>query len=404
MYLYIFASISFILSFIYYSTNVYPTISVGNPGEYITASCTFGNTYPPGYPTFIMLAQIFLLNPYGNPAWKLNIMSAFLSSLVSVFVYLILELIYDKPSLHMYNINILLIIIYRSICNFTLSMWYTMSHTAKYYASVADIFSLNAFLYTLLLYTYLYSSKHQSIYSNNWFYLICGLSCTCHHTLVFMVIPLFIFHIIIKLMDLKDNFQYKSIIKHIFNMFLFIFIGLSPYFFLFELDENRPIGSWGDLSTWSGFFKHIFRYEINNEYYLPPKINITSQIYNTNFWKSVNEKQYKFYLIPITFVIFILFIIVPYLYKMINISNYLSHWNENRKSFKYHLLFIVFNSFLYYYLVFRNYKSLEGHLFPINTHQYWMLLFINLSIILSLMFNTILSCFHKFRWFICIFI
>lgn len=89
---------------------------------------------------------------------------------------------------------------------------------------------------------------------------------------------------------------------------------------------------------------------------------------------------------------------------MINISNYLSHWNENRKSFKYHLLFIVFNSFLYYYLVFRNYKSLEGHLFPINTHQYWMLLFINLSIILSLMFNTILSCFHIFRWFICIFI
>lgn len=288
-------------------------------------------------------------------------------------------------------------------------MWYTMSHTAKYYASVADIFSLNTFLYTLLLYTFLYSSKNPSKYRNNWFYLICGLSCTCHHTLVFMVIPLFIFHILIKLINININkdkmvLDYKSIIQHIFNMFLFLFIGLSPYFFLFELDENRPIGSWGDLSTWSGFFKHIFRYEINSEYYLPPKVNITIQIYNTNFWKTVNEKQYKFYFIPIVTVLLFIFLVVPFLYKMINISNHLKHWNENRKSFKYHLLFLFINSLFYYYLVYKNYRSLEGHLFPINTYQYWMCLFINLSIVLSLMVNTIISCFSVFWWFICIFI
>ncbi|MDQ2806289.1 MAG: DUF2723 domain-containing protein [Chloroflexota bacterium] len=45
-------------------------------GDLITAAWNWGIPHPPGYPLYTLLGRLFLLIPWGDPAWRMNVLSA----------------------------------------------------------------------------------------------------------------------------------------------------------------------------------------------------------------------------------------------------------------------------------------------------------------------------------------
>lgn len=78
----------FVTAFIVYAMTMCPTIYTGDDGDFITAMATFGVPHPTGYPLFCLLGRLFLqIVPWGNPAFKINLMTAFFGAASIGFVY-----------------------------------------------------------------------------------------------------------------------------------------------------------------------------------------------------------------------------------------------------------------------------------------------------------------------------
>ena len=84
----------FATAFIVYTMTMCPTIYTGDDGDFITAMATFGVPHPTGYPLFCLLGRLFLqIVPWGNPAFKINLMTAFFGAASIGFVYRFLALL-----------------------------------------------------------------------------------------------------------------------------------------------------------------------------------------------------------------------------------------------------------------------------------------------------------------------
>ena len=78
----------FVTAFIVYAMTLCPTIYTGDDGDFITAMATFGVPHPTGYPLFCLVGRLFLqVVPWGNPAFKINLMTAFFGAASIGFVY-----------------------------------------------------------------------------------------------------------------------------------------------------------------------------------------------------------------------------------------------------------------------------------------------------------------------------
>ena len=78
--------IVFLTSFYTYLHTLCPSVYVGDSGELITAAYTLGICHPPGYPVYCILGKIAtIIFPYGNIAFRVNLVSVFLHPQVSLY-------------------------------------------------------------------------------------------------------------------------------------------------------------------------------------------------------------------------------------------------------------------------------------------------------------------------------
>jgi hypothetical protein len=66
--------------FLAYLVTLSPTVPLEDGGEMIRAAFTLGVTHPPGYPLYTLIGRLACLLPLGDPAFRINIMSAFFSA------------------------------------------------------------------------------------------------------------------------------------------------------------------------------------------------------------------------------------------------------------------------------------------------------------------------------------
>ena len=86
------AALVWLAAFALYVRTLAPSLLWGDMAEFQTLSYTLGMTHPSGYMTHIMIGKLFTLIPFGNIAWRVNLMSAFFGALAVANVYLITRL------------------------------------------------------------------------------------------------------------------------------------------------------------------------------------------------------------------------------------------------------------------------------------------------------------------------
>jgi len=59
-----------------YVRTLCPSVPGGDSGEMVQVAIELGVAHPPGYPTWTLLAHVFSRLPWGEPAWRINLMSA----------------------------------------------------------------------------------------------------------------------------------------------------------------------------------------------------------------------------------------------------------------------------------------------------------------------------------------
>ncbi|HCJ66199.1 MAG TPA: hypothetical protein DHV62_02440, partial [Elusimicrobia bacterium] len=235
--------IGFLLIFGIYLYTLCPTVSVGDSGEFITAASTLSLVHPPAYPLYSLLGKIFIsLIPFGNFAYRINLMSAFFAVLT---LFLLSKLITNYYSL-------IAILILAFIPVFWLQ------------SLVAEVFTLNAFFAVLLIFVVLTTNHYPltTIRSLYLFSFLLGLGLGNHHTLV-LLLPGFAYLLYKKLIaDYRlqiANYKPNYLATQLLTTFLFFVLGFSVYLYLPIRSMNNPPLDWGNPETFKAFSRVLTR-------------------------------------------------------------------------------------------------------------------------------------------------
>ncbi|HET9251041.1 MAG TPA: DUF2723 domain-containing protein [Candidatus Eisenbacteria bacterium] len=70
-----------VIAGILYASTLAPGVGAGDSGELVLAARDLGIPHPPGYPLWTMLARLFVLLPFGDLPYRVNLLSAVLTAL-----------------------------------------------------------------------------------------------------------------------------------------------------------------------------------------------------------------------------------------------------------------------------------------------------------------------------------
>jgi len=229
------AGLAFFISFIVYLLTVAPSLTGEDSGELITAAYGLGIAHPPGYPIWCILGKIFTFIPIGDIAYRVNLMSAFFSSVsVCLFCLMLIVLLDNRP------------------IAVAASLMLAFSDTFWSQAVIAEVYALNSFFVISTLLLLLYWSKTRN---DKLLYLVAflyGLSLTNHHTTAPFgaFYALYVFSV--------D----KYILKRSRTFFIcvgFFLLGLSVYLYLPIRSSSDPFMDWGNPETLQSVLDHIGR-------------------------------------------------------------------------------------------------------------------------------------------------
>jgi hypothetical protein len=203
-------------------------------GDLITAAYTLGVPHPPGYPLFTLLARLFILLPLGDPAYRVNLMSAVFAALTATIAYFIVLLLSPRRT--------------RAPGTFLIAsvpaLMLALSRTFWSQAVFAEVYSLNALLIAaaiLLAVLYRRSPDRRLLWMLG---LTLGLGLANHLSALFFV-PTTIY------LAVHRRSPGASGYLAIAGFFL---LGLSAYLYLPLASARYPPVDWGACRTWSGFW------------------------------------------------------------------------------------------------------------------------------------------------------
>jgi len=224
-----------ILVFVIYLYTSYPTIPpYRDSGDLITAGYTLGIPHPPGYPLYSVLGKIFsVIIPYGNIAYRLNLMSVFFS----IFTGIIIILMFSSSN------EFLTGIIVASVYIFSKSVW-SLSH-------VSEMYTISTFFVALIFFVLI---KFNISIQIKYLYLVSflsGLSTGAHPTVILIIPGLFLW--------LFYEYKYKLTTKYLLVIILAFLIGFSIYLYLPLRSVAEPVLDSGNPQTFTNFIRVITR-------------------------------------------------------------------------------------------------------------------------------------------------
>lgn len=293
--------ITFLIAISAYLLTFARTVTLVDSGELILTSAKLGVAHPPGFPLYTILGYLFTKLPFGSIAARMSFMSAFFAALTSAVLTLITINIYDvfaqnsptkqgkktnveKQSL---NSNLFFQPIFKLLMPLIVALSFSFSTTLWFYASVAEVYTLNIFMLSVIIYLML--EWHLKKQTNDKkadkiipiAALIYGLALGVHHVTILLTLPAIAFFVIY-----NEGFKYL-LSKQVKIAFVTVLIGFAIYLYLPISASQQPIFNWGNPSSLERFYWHISakQYQVN----LSPSLEIVKDQFkyfaNLTFWQ-----------------------------------------------------------------------------------------------------------------------
>ena len=77
------------VAFAVYLTTLVPTVATNDAARFQIAAPVLGTGHPTGYPTFILLGKLFTYLPFGDAAYRMNLMAATFGALATTLLFLV---------------------------------------------------------------------------------------------------------------------------------------------------------------------------------------------------------------------------------------------------------------------------------------------------------------------------
>jgi len=222
---YAFASIAFLVALITFLLTVQPTVPFWDCGEFTAAAVLQQVPHPPGAPLFLMLGKLFHLLPFGDPGWRVNLISVVASAVTTVLLYLItVRVIRNFYTEDMGKLNNALLV-YGSA--FIASLTYTFTDTFWFNAVESEVYAASSLFVALIVHLMMvWNEKADEPGHERYLLLIAyliGLSIGVH-----LLSILTVFSLVLLIYLRKYPFSTKT-------LFLTMGLGLVTFFVVYTL-------------------------------------------------------------------------------------------------------------------------------------------------------------------------
>jgi hypothetical protein len=265
----------FLFPFFVYLDTLAPSITWrhdgADGGDLIAAAYTFGIPHPTGYPLYVLLARLFTFLPWGDIAYRVNLMSAFFAAATIPLVYLASSILLaptmeteEGPVLGTAEGLVLSTVegpvlstvegwsdrIAAPVTAVTAALAFAFSPIFWSQAVIAEVYTLNAFFVGLMIYLLSHCAKARTFSSGPCLsYLLAffyGLSLGNHLSMLFLLLAGL-------LLALRGEFRRFLKPKTLATASALFLLGLSVYLYLPLRAAQHPPINWGDPHTGSGF-------------------------------------------------------------------------------------------------------------------------------------------------------
>jgi hypothetical protein len=292
------AALVFLVALFVYVWTLAPTVTLVDSGELIVAARFLGVAHPPGFPLYVMLAHLGSLVPIGNIAVRINFVSAFFAALACAMLALVVtELIVTasyvvelqrrarqaarkrrKLSPHSIasaadgdSISSWLITLAPAI---GAGLLLAFSRTLWSYATIAEVYTLNAFLILTIFFLMLRwrrrivederstrviasSRGPKAVIADYDFLLyaaavVFGLALGVHHVTVALVLPA-----LAVLVYKTQGLGFFASKRLFYAAVVSLAALLAVYSYLPLAASHSPILNWGDPRSLSAIWAHV---------------------------------------------------------------------------------------------------------------------------------------------------
>ncbi|MEI6702714.1 MAG: DUF2723 domain-containing protein [Deltaproteobacteria bacterium] len=242
------------IPFALYMATLAPSVTFFDSGEFLSAAASLGSAHSPGYPLFLMYAKPFTFIPLGNIAFRINVATAFSSSLACLGVYILTtyllkkEILLDNERFNTLAIKFAGLAAALSFC-VTPRLWLQSNHDKPY--------PLLAFISAVIFYQLLrWSEQYQEGRERPSYIYVCtflaGLAMAVHQTIVLLLPAWF-------LMILLTDWRMITRVREIIISTAFALLGFSVHLYLPLRALQNPLLNWGDSKTFDQFLWHFLR-------------------------------------------------------------------------------------------------------------------------------------------------
>jgi hypothetical protein len=266
----------FLIALLLYSWTLAPTVTLTDSGELIVVAQGLGVAHPPGFPLWVVLAHLASLVPLGNVAVRINFSSALFAALASAMLTLVVaELmitasylrtskkrgVQQKKNTEGSRIGSLL------ICAPALGAGLLMafSRTLWSYATIAEVYTLNALLILIVLFLILRwrrrivadRSEVGAVFAKHdaWLYtaaFVFGLALGVHHVTVGLMLPA-----LGVLVYRTDGLKFLTSRRLVYAALISIGALVAVYAYLPFAASRSPVINWGNPRSLQEIWWHV---------------------------------------------------------------------------------------------------------------------------------------------------
>ena len=270
------AGIVFFAALFLYTWTLAPTVTLTDSGELIVVAQGVGVAHPPGFPLWVILAHLASLVPLGNIAERINSSSAVFAALASAMLTLVVaELMIAIPYLltrkkrsaqrnkkaedsHVAQLL---------ICGPALGAGLLMafSRTLWAYATIAEVYTLNALLILIILFLmlrwrrYILADRTNNdtaiMIHDRWLYaaaLVFGLALGVHHVTVGLILPA-----LAVLVYRTEGLRFFTSRRLVYAALISIGALVAVYAYLPFAASRSPVINWGNPRSLQEIWWHI---------------------------------------------------------------------------------------------------------------------------------------------------